>query len=111
MVLYLLGRFPLLRKATWRAGTVWYHPSDIANILSLNNFQKGYKVTYNSTMKAGFVIHRADGTNHVFQHFEKGLFISDVKCDLALISTVDSNWNTQVKRTPTAVNSSLYKIS
>jgi len=29
-------------------GTVWYHLDGIANILSLNNVKKKYKVTYNS---------------------------------------------------------------
>ena len=38
-------------------GTVWYHPTGIANILSLNNVRKKYQVTFDSgsTEEQGFV--------------------------------------------------------
>jgi len=65
----------------------WY-----CNILSLNNIKKKHKVTYNSSAKTIFIIHKADGTNHVFKPSKKGLLFSDVKSDTAhvLLNTVDS---------------------
>jgi len=76
-------------------GTVWYHPDGIANILSLHNVQKKYKVTYNSTQGNGFVVHKVYGNDPVFMPSNKGLFYSDVKNDAAhvLINTVDKNKN------------------
>jgi len=76
-------------------GTVWYHPGGIANILSLHNVQKKYKVTYNITQGNGFVAHKVDGNDPVFMPSNKGLFYSDVKNDAAhvLINTVDKNKN------------------
>jgi len=38
-------------------GTVWYNPEGIANILSLHNFQKMHKVTYESSMMTRFKVH------------------------------------------------------
>jgi len=74
---------------------VWYHPDSIANILSLHNIQKKYKVMYDSAQGNGFVAHKANGNNHVFMPLNKGLFYSDVKNDMAqvLINTVDKNKN------------------
>jgi len=76
-------------------GTVWYHPDGIANILSLHNIQKKYKVTYDSAQGDGFVVHKENGNNRVFMPSNKGLFYSDVKNDTAhvLINTVDKNKN------------------
>jgi len=76
-------------------GTVWYHPDGFTNILSLHNIQKIYKVTYNSTQGNGFVVHKADGNNHVFMPSNEGLFYFDVKNNVAhvLINTVDQNKN------------------
>jgi len=73
-------------------GTVWFYPDGIANILSLCNIQKKYKVTYDSSLKTGFVVQHADGTNHVCMPSKKGLFFSDVKSDTAhlMTSTVDA---------------------
>ena len=47
-------------------GMVWYFPEGIANLLSLYNVEKKHKVTYDSSMKTGFIVHKVDGTNHVF---------------------------------------------
>ena len=43
-------------------GTIWYHPDGIANILSLNNLKKKYRVTFNSELEDGFVVHKANGS-------------------------------------------------
>jgi len=73
-------------------GTVWYYPEGIANILSLHKVQDKYRVTYDSSTMAGFVVHKSDGTNHMFKPSKKGLFFSDVRHDNAhiLVNTVDS---------------------
>jgi len=76
-------------------GTVWYYPEGIANILSLHKVQEKYKVTYDSSTMAGFVVHKSDGTNHMLKPSKKGLFFSDVKHgnEHVLVHTVDSNKN------------------
>jgi len=73
-------------------GSVWYYPQDIANILSLCNVEKKHKVTYDSSMKTGFMVHKAHGNNRVFMPSKKGLYFSDVKNDTVhvMINTVDS---------------------
>jgi len=55
-------------------GTVWFYEDGIANILSLNNVKKKYRVTYDSTAYDCFEVHKADGTKRVFQPSKKGLF-------------------------------------
>jgi len=43
-------------------------------------------------MKTEFMMHKADGNNHVFMPSKKGLYFSDVKNNTAhvMINTVDS---------------------
>ena len=53
-------------------GTAGYHLGGIANILSLNNVQKKYKVTYDSS--ANTIVH-TDGTNRVFMPSKKGAIL------------------------------------
>jgi len=76
-------------------GTVWYHPDGIANILSLNNVKKKYKVIYDSGLDDGFVVHKGNGSQHVFKPSKKGLYCTDVTNDVrtTLVTTVDSNKN------------------
>jgi len=73
-------------------GSVGYYPQGIANILSLRNVENEHKVMYDSSMKTRFVVHKADGNNHVFMPSKKGLYFSGVKNDTAhvMINTVDS---------------------
>jgi len=58
----------------------------------LHNIEKKHKVAYDSSMKKGFVVHKADSNNRVFMPSKKGLYFSDVKNDTAhvMINTVDS---------------------
>jgi len=69
-------------------GTVWYYEDGIANILSLNNVKKKYRVTYDSTASDCFEVHRADGTKRVFKPSKKGLFYSSVNNDVVLVTTI-----------------------
>ena len=74
-------------------GTVWFYEDGIANILSLNNVKKKYRVTYDSTAYDCFEVHKADGTKRVFKPSKKGLFYSCVNNDVALVTTVEDNIN------------------
>ena len=47
-------------------GTVWYHLDGIANILSLNNIKKKYKVSYDSELDDGFIVHKGNRSQCVF---------------------------------------------
>jgi len=76
-------------------GTIWYHPTGIANIFSLNNFREKYQVTFDSSNKEeqGFVVHKENGLKRIFRPSKKGLYYSDVAHDagVILVHTVDSN--------------------
>jgi len=74
-------------------GTVWFYEDGIANILSLNNVKKKYRVTYDSTAYDCFEVHKADGTKRVFKPSKKGLFYSCVNNDVAFVTTVEDNIN------------------
>ena len=52
--------------------TVWFYEDGIANILSLNNVKKKYRVTYDSTAHDCFEVHKADGTKRVFKPSKRG---------------------------------------
>jgi hypothetical protein len=81
------------------------------NIVSLHNVQKKHKVTYDSTQDKGFIVHKADGTSHVFMPSNKGLFYSDVKSDVVLINTVIKNKiNTWLSSIQMLVRQDLSKI-
>jgi len=73
-------------------GTVWYYSDGIANILSLNNIKKKNKVTYDIKLDASFVVHKENGSQHVFKPSKKGPFYLDVTNDVrtTLVTMVDS---------------------
>ena len=56
-------------------GSIWYYPGGIANILSLHNVKEKYKVTYDSSTMAGFMVHKSDGTNRMFKPSKKGAIL------------------------------------
>ena len=60
-------------------GLVWYYGDGIANILSLSNVQRKYRVTYDSTGSNQFVVHKPDGTTRIFRQSKTGLFYHSVK--------------------------------
>ena len=57
-------------------GQVWYHPDAITNILSLNNVQKKFRVTYDSANGNKFVVHSED-YKRIFKATTKGLYVLD----------------------------------
>jgi len=73
--------------------TVWFYEDGIANILSLNNVKKKYRVTYNSSAYDCFEVHKADGTKRVFKPSKKGLFYSCLNNDTVLVTTVENKIN------------------
>ena len=75
-------------------GSVSYHPTGIANILSLNDVCNKYQVTFNSVAEhQGFVVHKEDLSKWIFRPSEKGLHYLDVLNDVGtiLVQTVASN--------------------
>jgi len=75
-------------------GSIWYHPTGIANILSLNNVFKKYQVTFDSEVEhQAFVVNKEDGLKQIFRLLKKGLYYSDILNDVGtiLVHTVDSN--------------------
>jgi hypothetical protein len=59
-------------------GTVWYNPKGIANILSLSQVEKKYRVTYDSAIAKTFVVHKDDGSECRFIQDKSGLFYMDM---------------------------------
>jgi len=54
-------------------GIFWYHSDGIDNILSLNNVKKKYKVTFDSELDDGFIVHKENGFQCVFKPSKKAL--------------------------------------
>ena len=82
-------------------GPVWYHPGAIANILSLSNVQKKYKVRYDSDEGNFFTLVRPDGTTRIFRPTEKGLYASQLahaEGDVVMVATVEGNKQEFTKR-------------
>jgi len=86
------GRVIVTQKGELKGyGMVWYYPEGKANILSLGKVEKKHKVMYNSSMKTGFVVHKADGTNCVFMPSKRvctSLMLNNIAH--VMINTVDS---------------------
>jgi hypothetical protein len=76
-------------------GTVWYHPSGIANNLSLSRVlaDSRFHVTFDSRDSNAFHVVRNDGTIRVFKQSPRGLYFMDTSFQVgtALITTVDGN--------------------
>jgi hypothetical protein len=77
-------------------GTVWYHPTGIANKLSLAKIcAAGYHVTYNSNNGNEFVVRKSSRTICTFKQFPKGLFYLDTRAvhkdESLFVTTVANN--------------------
>jgi hypothetical protein len=76
-------------------GKVWYHPSGIANILSLSRVlaDSRFHVTFDSRDNNAFHVVRNDGTIRVFKQSPRGLYFMDTSSQVGtvLITTVDGN--------------------
>ena len=84
-LLFNAGKAIVTQKGNLKGyGTVWYHPTSIANILSLHNTQKKQKVAYDSSMMTGFIKNKADGINHVFKPPRRGYYFLMLKVTLLM---------------------------
>jgi hypothetical protein len=61
-------------------GQVWFYDKGIANILSLAQVKKRFRVTYDSSTDGCFVVHKPDGKQVSFHECDKGLHYLDMKC-------------------------------
>jgi hypothetical protein len=76
-------------------GQVWYHPTGIANILSLSRVrQKGFNVTYENK-KNCFIVTSPTGRRHIFEQSTTGLYFIDTgattKHGTVFVNTVKNN--------------------
>jgi Zinc knuckle len=84
----LMGTFP------GYPGEVWFNPDGIANILSLADVAKHFRVRYDSGHEHAFIVEKPDGTERHFVKTDAGLFYLDtankdkVKLGTTLLHTV-----------------------
>ena len=70
---------------------VWYNPSGLANIMSLNNISKYYQLTMDTMSDAAILLHKSNGSNMRFVPSGKGLYHHALKDDIdawVMVSTV-----------------------
>jgi hypothetical protein len=89
-------------------GVVWYCPQAIANILSLHNVTRRYRVEYDSENGNRFELTMEGGAKKVFNKSEHGLYYLDAaparaeSAAAVLVNTVDDNktryTNTEIAR-------------
>ena len=77
-------------------GPVWYYQKGIANILSLNQVQRPFRVSYDSTKNdRNFIVHKADGLLVCFHPSTKGLHYLNMSLTpthaTVLFNTVEDN--------------------
>jgi ribosomal protein S4E len=56
---------------------VVYNPDGIANIISLTDAEKYFRVRYDSAQEKAFIVEKPDGTEHQFIKMESGLYYLD----------------------------------
>ena len=84
----LMGTFP------GYPGEVWFNPDGIANILSLADVAKHFRVRYDSGHEHAFIVEKPDGTERRFLKTDAGLFYLDtanrdnVELGMLLLHTV-----------------------
>jgi hypothetical protein len=81
-------------------GTLWYHPTGIANIISLaNKKDKGYHVTFDNNNNNSFNVNKLDGTCCIFTQSYCGLYYLDTNNTGALLlNTVIETKSNYTKR-------------
>ena len=67
--------------------TVWHNKNGVANILSMHNASKHYRLTMDTDVENAISLHKADGTIMKFTPSHKGLY----KCDMG--NSDNSDWN------------------
>ena len=72
-------------------GTVWYHPSGIANVLSLGRVRKRYHITFDSKVGNRFLVTKPDGTTFEFKESPTGLYYMDAETQVQKQAQVHVN--------------------
>ena len=72
-------------------GTVWYHPSGIANILFLGRVWKQYRITFDSEVGNRFLVTKPDGTTFEFKESPTGLYYMDAETQVQKQAQVHMN--------------------
>ena len=76
-------------------GTVWYHPTGIANILSLSRAINIFTITYDSANGNEFRMHKENGEDRLFRQSENGLYFWNARTfnqkEVVLINNVENN--------------------
>ena len=86
-------------------GAVWVHDDAITNIVSLKNIKKKFKVTFNSELDAGFMVHTPNGVL-IFKEHPSGLYYCSLEefhdamspNAVQLIQTVEDNKSRYTQR-------------
>ena len=77
-------------------GTVWYHPTGIANILLLSRAIKIFTITYDSANRNEFCMHTENGEDRLFRQSENGLYFWNActlnQKEVMLINTVEKKF-------------------
>ena len=77
---------------------VWYHENAIANILSLSNVKRKYRVTYDSAKENVFIVHKPKELI-IFQESPNGLYYHNtIDRNVVLLNTVEENMTKYSKR-------------
>jgi hypothetical protein len=80
------------------------HEKGIVTILSMSKVTVKYRVTYDSTIEQGFVVHKGDGETRLFTQAKSGLFylaILQQSGTALLIDTVEDNMSRCTPNEPT----------
>ena len=72
--------------------TVWFHPWDITNILSLSKVAEKYRVSYVSTGENKFLVYLTNGKIRYFTQCKRSLFYSNMAAgEAVLVNNVGYN--------------------
>ena len=77
---------------------VWYNPKGVANILSLANVTKNYRVTMDTSVSPAMTIHRSDGTTIHFEPSGSGLYKHELPSNTSAMNTM---WSMLANSVPT----------
>ena len=75
-------------------GTVWYNPHSLANILSLAEVRKTYRVTMDTDVEPAMCVHRKNGSLMKFVEYGNGLYFHDpstAENRYTFVTSVDTN--------------------
>ena len=82
-------------------GLVWYSSNSLANILSMAEIRKKYRITMDTNVETSITVHRKNGTKMKFMEYRSGLYYYDVPVcsnnyknqvtDYCFVNTVSQN--------------------